>query len=115
MTSSKPSGRSEETLSGHPLSPPSWASSPISTPEDQLASPLRGGLKWFFAQRSDNFGVGELYRVGAHEVKPAGTVGLWVAVLTEEGWGRRSTDRDHPVDGLSVPLWNIGKINALFR
>ncbi|MBI2855649.1 MAG: hypothetical protein HYX93_02245, partial [Chloroflexi bacterium] len=25
---------------------------PISSPEDQLAGPLRGGLKWFFAQRS---------------------------------------------------------------
>lgn len=66
---------------------------PISAPEDQLAGPLRGGLKWFFAQRSDNFGVKELYRVGSYDARP-GTVGLWVAVLSD--WGLRSTDRDRP-------------------
>ena len=64
---------------------------PVTSPEDQLAGPLRGGLKWFFAQRSDRFGVKELYRVGSYDADH-GSVGLWVAVLTE--WGRRSTDRD---------------------
>ena len=67
---------------------------PISSPEDQVAGPLRGGLKWFFAQRSDNFGVQELYRVGTHEAEP-GTVGLWVAVLSE--WGLRC-------QGMVVPI-----------
>ena len=66
---------------------------PIHSPEDQLAGPLRAGLKWFFGQRSDNFRVKELYRVGAYDAKP-GSVGLDVAVLTE--WGMRSTDRDRP-------------------
>ncbi len=66
---------------------------PIASPEDQLAGPLRGGLRWFFAQRSDNFGVHELYRVGSYDAKP-GSVGIYVAVLTE--WGLRSTDRDRP-------------------
>ena len=57
---------------------------PITSPEDLLAGPLHGGLKWFFAQRWDNFGLRELYRVGAHGAKP-GSVGLYVAALTECG------------------------------
>ena len=55
---------------------------PISSPEDQLAGPLLGGLKRFFAQRTDRFGVKEFYRVGTYDASP-GTVGLWVAVLSE--------------------------------
>ena len=66
---------------------------PISSPEDQLAGPLLGGLKRFFAQRTDRFGVKEFYRVGTYDASP-GTVGLWVAVLSE--WGSRSSDRDRP-------------------
>src|SRR5918996_1153595 len=66
---------------------------PVNSPEDQLAGPLLGSLKRFFAQRTDRFGVKELYRVGSCNASP-GTVGLWVAVLTE--WGNRSIDRDRP-------------------
>lgn len=80
---------------GHPQKAAPLASflgfQPINSPQDQLAGPLRGGLKWFFAQRSDRFGVKELYRVGSYDAKP-GSVGLWIAVLSN--WGSGSTDRD---------------------
>jgi len=66
---------------------------PVLSPQDLLAGPLRGGLKWFFAQRTDYFGVKELYRVGSYHAGPS-SVGLWVAVLSD--WGLRSTDRDRP-------------------
>ena len=66
---------------------------PISNPEDQLAGPLSGGLRQFFARRDDRFGVSELYRVGSRAASPA-TAGLYIGVLTE--WGHRSSDRDRP-------------------
>jgi hypothetical protein len=64
---------------------------PFQSPVDQLAGPQLGNLKLFFAQRTDRFGVKEFYRVGSYDAK-GGTVGLWMAVLSE--WGTRSTDRD---------------------
>lgn len=65
---------------------------PIRNPEDRLAGPLSGGLKFFLRGRTgQGFGVEELYRVGSRRAPPA-EAGLWVCVLSE--WGYRSSDRD---------------------
>ena len=65
---------------------------PLANPQDQLAGALSGGLKQFLRGRGDqDFGVGQLYRVGRRQAAPA-EVGLWVCVLSN--WGYRSSDRD---------------------
>ena len=66
---------------------------PLSNPQDQLAGPLTAGLRQFFRQRDDRFGVHQLYRIGRQRAQPA-DVGLFVGVLTD--WGSRSSDRDRP-------------------
>ncbi len=65
---------------------------PIPSPEDRLAGALQGDLRRYIRGRYEsNFGVSELYLVGRRETV-AGSVGLWVAVLSD--WGHRSSDRD---------------------
>ena len=64
---------------------------PLPNPQDQLAGPLSGGLRQFFRQRDDRFGVHQLFRVGRQRAQPA-DVGLFVGVLSD--WGYRSSDRD---------------------
>ena len=66
---------------------------PVPNPQDQLARPLTAGLRQFFRQRDDRFGVHQLFRVGRKKAQPA-DVGLFVGVLTD--WGSRSSDRDRP-------------------
>ena len=66
---------------------------PLSNPQDQLAGPLTAGLRQFFRQRDDKFGVHQLFRVGRQKAQPA-DVGLFVGVLSD--WGSRSSDRDRP-------------------
>lgn len=65
---------------------------PVHAPADLLAS-RTSPLRQFFVARPDRFGVDELYRVGEATPHP-GRVGLYVAVLSNEGWGYRSVDRD---------------------
>ncbi len=65
---------------------------PFSTPADLLAGHTTP-LTQFFDSRSDRFGVDQLYRVGG-TTTGTGSVGLYVAGLTE--WGMRSSDRDRP-------------------
>ena len=58
---------------------------PIPNPQDWLAGPLTGGLKYFLRGRDDGgYGVAQLYRVGRVKAEPA-EAGLWVAVLSN--WG----------------------------
>ena len=66
---------------------------PLPNPQDQLAGPLTAGLRQFFRQRDDKFGVHQLFRVGRQKAQPA-DVGLFVGVLSD--WGSRSSDRDRP-------------------
>ena len=66
---------------------------PLPNPQDQLAGPLSAGLRQFFRQRDDRFGVYQLFRVGRQRAQPA-DVGLFVGVLSD--WGSRSSDRDRP-------------------
>ena len=66
---------------------------PLPNPQDQLAGPLTAGLRQFFRQRDDRFGVHQLFRVGRQKAQPA-DVGLFVGVLSD--WGSRSSDRDRP-------------------
>ena len=61
----------------------------ISITRSRLTSPLRA----FFSARNHWFGVRELYQIGGATTAPA-SVGLYVAVLSNDGWGRRSADRD---------------------
>ena len=64
----------------------------IPDPAGRLRARQASNLRNFFHNSvGDQFGVHELYRVGERNVRP-GTVGLWIAVLSE--WGNRSADRD---------------------
>ena len=66
---------------------------PVPNPQDQLAGPLTAGLRQFFRQRDDKFGVHQLFRVGRQKAQP-GDVGLFVGVLSD--WGSRPSDRARP-------------------
>ena len=37
---------------------------PLPNPQDQLAGPLSAGLRQFFRQKNDRFGVHQLFRAG---------------------------------------------------
>ena len=64
---------------------------PIPNPQELLGGPVTADLQRFFRSREDQFGVSELYRVGARDATPA-RAGLWIAVLSE--WSHRSSDRE---------------------
>ena len=66
---------------------------PLPNPQDQLAGPLTAGLRQFFRQRDDRFGVHQFFRIGRRRAEPA-DLGLFIGVLSD--WGSRSSDRDLP-------------------
>ena len=48
---------------------------PLQNPQDQLAGLLTAGLRQFFRQRDDKFGVHQLFRVGRQKCRRSAIMG----------------------------------------
>lgn len=86
---------------------------PVAAPVDLLSN-TSDPVTRFFDERDDRFGIESLFRVGAAKASP-GTVGLYIAQLTE--WGTRASARDRArrrVARALVDLQPYGDQRSLF-